>query len=90
MNNLIQRQDYLDKLLAYKNKGMIKVVTGLRRSGKSTLLKLFRNRLLEIDVLQEQILFYDFELPEAYLGKTWDSLYFEIKAKFVKDKINYI
>jgi predicted AAA+ superfamily ATPase len=69
---------------------MIKVVTGLRRSGKSTLLELFKQRLLETGVSQKQIIFYDFELPEAYLGKTWDSLYFEIKAKFATDGINYI
>ncbi|GHT05719.1 ATPase [Bacteroidia bacterium] len=90
MNNFIERKDYLDKLLSYKEKGMIKVVTGLRRSGKSTLLELYRNHLSEMGVAQEQIIFYDFELPESYLGKTWDSLYFEIKAKLPSDKISYI
>jgi predicted AAA+ superfamily ATPase len=90
MNYLIERKGYLDKLLSYKEKGMIKVVTGLRRSGKSTLLELLRNRLLELEILQEQIIFYDFELPESYLGKTWDSLYFEIKAKLPNGKVSYI
>lgn len=90
MDRLIERQDYLNKLLAYKDKGMIKVVTGLRRSGKSTLLTLYRSRLLETGIAPEQIVFRDFELPENYLGKTWDALYFEIKANLLPDKPNYI
>jgi predicted AAA+ superfamily ATPase len=47
MKKLIERKEYLDKLLSYKGKDIIKVITGLRRSGKSTLLELFKNRLLE-------------------------------------------
>ncbi|MCL2073597.1 MAG: hypothetical protein FWH18_06740 [Marinilabiliaceae bacterium] len=42
-NKLIERKEYLDKLLSYRDKDIIKVVTGLRRSGKSTLLELFRS-----------------------------------------------
>jgi len=60
MKNLIERKEYLDKLLSYKDKDTIKVVTGLRRSGKSTLLELFRNRLLENNVMPEQTQFYSF------------------------------
>jgi predicted AAA+ superfamily ATPase len=62
----------------------------MRRSGKSTLLELFRNRLSEMGISPEQIIFYDFELPESYLDKTWDSLYFEIKGKLQSDKVSYI
>jgi len=87
---LIERKEYLDKLLSYKDKDIIKVVTGLRRSGKSTLLELFRNRLLENSVMPEQIQFYNFELPENYLNKSWETLYFEIKSKLQADKSNYI
>ena len=90
MNNLIKRKEYLDKLLSYKDKDIIKVVTGLRRSGKSTLLKLFRDDLLENGVVPEQIQFYNFELPENYLNKSWETLYFEIKSKLQEDKPNYI
>ena len=81
---------YADKLLSYKDKGVIKVVTGLRRSGKSTLLELFRNRLLRTGVTLEQTQFYNFELPENYLNKSWDVLYFEIKSKMQPNKPNYI
>ena len=69
MKKLVERKEYLDKLLSYKEKGMIKVVTGLRRSGKSVLLELYRNRLIKLGIAQNQILCYDFELPENYLNK---------------------
>ncbi|MDR0971250.1 MAG: ATP-binding protein [Bacteroidales bacterium] len=87
---LIERKEYLDKLFSYKDKDIIKVVTGLRRSGKSTLLELFRNSLLENGVRIEQMQIYDFELPENYLNKSWETLYFEIKSKLIADKPNYI
>ena len=90
MKNLIGRKEYFDKLLSYKDKDIIKVVTGLRRSGKSTLLELFRNRLLENAITPEQTQFYNFELPENYLNKSWETLYFEIKSKLQTDKPNYI
>jgi len=90
MKKFIRRKEYLDKLLSYKNKDIIKVVTGLRRSGKSTLLEIFKNNLFENDVTSKQIQFYNFELPENFLNKSWDKLYFEIKSKLQSDKINYI
>jgi len=90
MNNLIERKEYIDKLLSYKDKDIIKVVTGLRRSGKSTLLELFKNRLLKNGEMPEQTQFYNFELPENYLNKSWETLYFEIKSKLQTDKPNYI
>ena len=78
MKAVIERKEYIDKLLSYKDKDLIKVVTGLRRSGKSTLLELFQVRLQKEGVLPGQIQFFNFELPENYLNKTWDKLYFEI------------
>lgn len=90
MRNLTERKEYIDKLLSYKDKDIIKVITGLRRSGKSTLLELYLNQLLNESETPEQIQFYNFELPENFLNKTWDSLYFEIKSKLQTDKQNYI
>ena len=90
MKRFIERKEYLGKLLSYKDKDIIKVVTGLRRSGKSTLLELFRNRLLENGVTPEQTQFYNFELPENYLNKSWETLYFEIKSKLQANKPKYI
>ncbi len=90
MKRLIERKKYLEKLLSYKDKDIIKVVTGLRRSGKSSLLDLFRMRLMTEGVLPEQVQFYNFELPENYLNKSWDTLYFEIKEKLHPGRPNYV
>ncbi len=90
MEKYILRKLYLEKLLSYKDKDLIKVVSGLRRSGKSTLLELFRDQLLESKIQKNQIQFYNFELPENYLNKSWDTIYFEIKKKLVVDKPNYV
>ena len=80
MKKLVARKEYIDKLLSYKDKDIIKVITGLRRSGKSTLLTMFRERLFTNGVIPEQTQLYNFELPENFLDKTWDKLYFEIKS----------
>jgi predicted AAA+ superfamily ATPase len=90
MNNYTNRKEYIEKLLSYKDKDLIKVVSGLRRSGKSTLLELYRELLLKQGVGKRQIQFYNFELPENYLNKTWDDIYFEIKKKLQADKPNYV
>lgn len=90
MNNYTNRKEYIEKLLAYKDKDLIKVVSGLRRSGKSTLLELYREHLLKQGAGKRQIQFYNFELPENYLNKTWDVIYFEIKKKLQPDKSNYV
>jgi predicted AAA+ superfamily ATPase len=65
-------------------------VSGLRRSGKSTLLEIYREQLKVQDISDEQIQFYNFELPENYLDKSWSDIYFEIKEKLIKDQPNYI
>ena len=90
MIDKIRRTEYLKKLSSYRNKDLIKVVTGLRRSGKSTLLQIFREDLLKDNVSDKQVQFYNFELPENYLNKSWHQLYFEIKSKLCPGKMNYI
>lgn len=90
MGGYIYRREYLEKLRSYKDKDLIKVVSGLRRSGKSTLLSMFRDHLLEEGIEQPQIQFYNFELPENYLNKSWSDIYFEIKSRVQSNKPNYI
>ena len=90
MANYTNRKEYISKLLSYKEKDLIKVVSGLRRSGKSTLLELYREQLLKQGVGKRQIQFYNFELPENYLNKTWSDIYFEIKKKMQPYKTNYV
>jgi len=90
MSKYTNRKEYIGKLLSYKDKDLIKVVSGLRRSGKSTLLEIYQEHLLKQNIGKRQIQFYNFELPENYLNKTWDDIYFEIKKKMQPNKINYI
>ncbi|MEP7196243.1 MAG: ATP-binding protein [Saprospiraceae bacterium] len=90
MSNYTNRKEYIAKLLSYKDKDLIKVVTGLRRSGKSTLLEQYREQLLKLQVGKRQIQFYNFELPENYLNKIWSDIYFEIKTKLQDNKPNYV
>jgi len=65
-------------------------VSGLRRSGKSTLLEIYRELLLKQGIGKRQIQFYNFELPENFVNKNWDDIYFDIKKKLQTDKPNYI
>ncbi len=58
---MIERAIYLKKLEDYKHKQLIKVVTGIRRCGKSTLLKLFQQRILDQGIATEQLIVLDFE-----------------------------
>lgn len=90
MENYINRKEYISKLLSYQNKDLIKVVSGLRRSGKSTLLEIYSEHLLRQGVGKRQMQFYNFELPENYLNKTWSDIYFDIKKKMQANKTNYI
>jgi len=90
MNKYTNRKGYIDKLLSYKDKGLIKVVSGLRRSGKSTLLEIYHEHLLNQKIGKRQIQFYNFELPENYLNKTWNDIYFDIKKKIQPNKTSYI
>lgn len=64
MKNFIQRKEYINKLFAYKDQDLIKVVSGLRRSGKSTLLEMYRNELKKIGVKKSQIVSLNFEEME--------------------------
>ena len=90
MDNYTNRKEYINKLLSYKDKDLIKVVSGLRRSGKSTLLEIYYDLLLKQGIGKRQMQFFNFELPENYLNKTWSDIYFEIKKKMQSDKTNYV
>ncbi|MDR0692753.1 MAG: ATP-binding protein [Prevotellaceae bacterium] len=57
----IERKDYMNTLIGLKDKNLIKVLTGVRRSGKSTVMQMFREYLLAEDVADSQILFLNFE-----------------------------
>ena len=87
---MIQRQVYMSRLLAYKDNVIIKVITGLRRCGKSTLLKLFREHLLNDDVLETNIIYMNFELMEYDDISNYKDLYKIIKSKIHNTNKTYI
>lgn len=58
---MIERKKYLEQLIKFKDKNLIKVVTGLRRVGKSTLLKIFTEYLVENDIERNRIISINFE-----------------------------
>ena len=58
---MIERREYMDQLIGYRDKHVIKIITGIRRCGKSTLLALFQQYLLEDGVAPENIIMVNFE-----------------------------
>ena len=87
---MIQRPEYLEKLKKFKDKDLIKVVTGIRRCGKSTLLEMYRNYLTNIGVEQEQIISVNLEDLKYNFIKDYMDLYNYISDKLILDKKNYI
>lgn len=71
---MIKREAYITQLLQYKDKNFIKVITGLRRVGKSTLLDLYIEELKVQRIIEEQILKLNFELPDTFEIKTYVDL----------------
>lgn len=87
---MIQRNEYLNELIKWRHDDLIKVITGIRRCGKSTLVKLFAEYLKEDGVQDEQIISINFEdLDNADL-LDYKSLYSYIKSKLSKDKWTYV
>ena len=80
----ILRKEYLSRLNNLKHKKLIKIVTGIRRCGKSTVLQMFRNQLLKSGVKEEQIIFINFEDFENKELREPDKLYDYIKNIFLR------
>ena len=87
---LIQREEYLNKLIALKDKKIIKVVTGVRRCGKSKLLEMYRQWLLEQGVEEERIVSINFEDLDFEDLTDYKKLHAYLKAHLAKDKMTYI
>ena len=86
----IDRKEYLDFLVKSKDRQIIKVVSGVRRCGKSTLFEIYKDFLLENGVAKNQIISINFE--DMYYEELTDykKLYEYIKSKMIGDKRNYI
>lgn len=87
---LIQRKKYIDWLNDWKDKPIIKVVSGVRRCGKSTLLLLFKNDLIKSGVSENQILSINLEDLKYDHLKSYLDLNKEIESRLLPDKKNYI
>ena len=85
----IERAEYLRTLRELKDKHFIKVITGVRRAGKSTLMQLFREEIIG-RVAREQTQSYNFEDPKYNEMADWREIYTLIDSKLIKDKPNYI
>ncbi len=85
------RELYLSQLIKFKDKKLIKVITGLRRSGKSTLLSLFENHLIESGVDRENIIRMNFESFEFDEITSYKELHAYISERIIdKNKKHYI
>lgn len=87
---MIQRSNYLELLKSFKDKQLIKVTTGIRRCGKSTLYEIYRDYLKCIDVSDEQIISINLEDPDFSEIREYRKLYEYINERLVPDKMNYV
>lgn len=86
----IDRKEYLDFLVKSKDRQIIKVVSGVRRCGKSTLFEIYKDFLLENGVAKNQIISINFEDMDYEELTDYKKLYEYIKSKMIGDKKNYI
>lgn len=86
----IDRKKYLDFLVKSKDRQIIKVVSGVRRCGKSTLFEIYKDFLLENGVEKNQIISINFEDMDYEELTDYKKLYEYIKSKMIGDKKNYI
>ena len=86
----IERQAYLQKLISFKDKKLIKVITGIRRCGKSTIMEIFRDWLKAHGVMPEQIIYLNLEDYDYYELRDPQKLYAYIKPLILQDKMTYI
>lgn len=87
---MIDRPLYLDKIMPFVDTPFVKILTGVRRCGKSTILKMIIKKLREEKhVDDEQILSYRFDSME-YEDMTTKELYLELKSKILQSKKTYL
>lgn len=87
---MVERKVYLDKLKKLKDKQIIKVITGVRRCGKSTLLMQFKDFLLESGVDESQIISINFEEVENEYLLDYHILYKHVSDRLIPGKMTYV
>lgn len=87
---MIQRPTYLEQLIQLRDQDLIKVVTGIRRCGKSTLMREFLKYLQSQNVPEETILLLDFEERELANFKNWEEVYDYIISHIAPAQMRYV
>lgn len=87
---LIARDRYLEWLLSWKDKHVIKVVSGVRRCGKSKLFEIYRNHLMQYGVTADQIIAINFEELEYEDLTSYRELYDYVNARLAPGKTTYV
>ena len=87
---MIERKEYMDLLDKWREKKVIKVVTGIRRCGKSSLLRMFREKLLADGVSGEQVQDLNFESLDNEPFLDYKVLYSHVKDNLCPDRMNYL
>ena len=87
---MIIRKDYFEEVLAFRDKQIIKVITGLRRCGKSLFMEQIIAKYLADGIHENQIIYYRLDELENEKLLDYKTLYETIKARLVDNKKNYI
>ena len=87
---IIERKEYLNKLITWKDKQLIKIVTGVRRCGKSVLLKMYQDYLKNNGVKESQIVTINFEDLDYEELTNYKKLDNYLKEKLIPNKMTYI
>jgi len=87
---MILRPLYTEKIMPYVDTPFVKVLSGVRRCGKSTILKMITAELITRNIRPEQILFYNFDSMQHEDIKTAKALYDEVKNRLVTDGKTYL
>jgi len=90
MDKLIERKAYLEQLAMWREEEMIKVVTGVRRCGKSTLFELYIEQLKQSGVTDEQIISINLEDEDYAELLNYKKLHEYVKARIQKNKWTYV
>lgn len=87
--NMINRPMYMDKIMPYVDTPFVKILTGVRRCGKSTILKLIMEQLRERGIPESRIVSYRFDSME-YEGMTSKEMYADTKSRLAADGKTYL
>ena len=86
----LERNNYLEKLMAFRDKHIIKIITGIRRCGKSTLMEIYQDALRSRGVAEEQIVAVNFEDFDFRALRQPEQLHAYIKERLTPGKTTYV